>query len=105
MVETVQYPLTRALAPPLSVVLTPLKLGHWCATLLDVGIKLVAVSLAWFLQVRAHTRVHQIRLHRAACSTCACTRSMRTCMPMHPKYAHVNVRNLTVSVLARCCYR
>ena len=46
IVETVQFPLVRALAPLTAQLLGP-DLKHWVETALDVAIKLVAVIFAW----------------------------------------------------------
>ena len=44
--------MTRYAAPPLSHALgPPLNLQHWAKTLLEVGPKLAAVLLAWYLQM------------------------------------------------------
>lgn len=51
LVETVQLPITRVLAPPVSQALAPLQLVHWGETLLDSGMKIVAIILAWYLQM------------------------------------------------------
>ena len=52
LVEIVQFPMTRYCAPPLSAALgPPLNLQHWAKTLLEVGLKLIAVMLAWYLQM------------------------------------------------------
>jgi hypothetical protein len=51
IVENFEGPITRVLAPPLKTALGTIEIGHWTATVLSVGIKLVAIMLAWFLQV------------------------------------------------------
>lgn len=50
IVETVELPLCRLLVPPVAAVLGK-ELSHWVETLVDSGIKLVAILFAWWLQV------------------------------------------------------
>ena len=50
IVETVQLPIVRALAPAFAALLGP-ELSHWVETVMDVLIKLVAVIAAWWLQM------------------------------------------------------
>jgi len=51
LVETIELPITRVVAPPLTLALTPLELQHWTATVIEWAIKLLAISFAWTLQV------------------------------------------------------
>lgn len=51
LVETVELPITRVAAPPLSLVLKPLELTHWTETLLSTALRLVAIIIAWSIQV------------------------------------------------------
>ena len=46
IIEVVEYPIIRVLAPPFTSLLGP-KLQHWSETLLDSGIKLIAIIFAW----------------------------------------------------------
>mmetsp|Transcript_532 Transcript_532/g.1461 ORF Transcript_532/g.1461 Transcript_532/m.1461 type:complete len:371 (-) Transcript_532:441-1553(-) len=50
IVEVVQFPITRALAPFLAQALGP-DLKHWVETVLDTAVKLVAIIFAWNLQM------------------------------------------------------
>jgi len=50
IVEVVQFPPSRVLAPLLAQALGP-DLKHWVETLLDTAIKFVAVVFAWYLQM------------------------------------------------------
>ena len=51
IVESIQPPLIRLCVPPLAVLLEPLELGHWTATLVDTSLKLVVIIFAWYVQM------------------------------------------------------
>jgi hypothetical protein len=51
LVETVELPLVRLLAPPIAGTLTAGGVAHWTQTVVTGAIKLVAIVLAWYLQM------------------------------------------------------
>ena len=51
IVDTINVWVVRRLAPPVSEALTTLELQHWTGTLIDTSIKLIAIFVAWWIQV------------------------------------------------------
>ena len=50
IVEVLQFPLMRVLAPVVATAMGP-DLKHWVETVVDTGIKVVAVIVAWYVQM------------------------------------------------------
>lgn len=50
LVEVVEYPIIRAVAPGVTALLGS-GLAHWAETLIDSAIKLVAILVSWWLQM------------------------------------------------------
>lgn len=51
IVDTINVWLLKRLAPPANDALKELELEHWTETLIETGVKVVAIVLAWWLQV------------------------------------------------------